>query len=208
MKPILLATKNPAKQEKLRWILEGLDVAAAAAPDWVSQMPAVVEEGTTHQENAERKARMWSRWSGGMMTIATDGGLAIPALGERWEALRTGRFAGEGATDLERLDALLEMMRPHAGEERAAYWLEAMAVAEKGRILQSWSVQSQPGLLATEYDSAAIKPGFWAFSLWYLPELGKSYNQLSGQELERLDDHWGRLRGLVRELITPSGPAS
>ena len=162
----------------------------------------------THQENAERKARMWSRMSRGMMTIATDGGLVIPALGERWESLYTGRFAGKGATDRDRLDRLLELMRPHTREERAAYWLEALAVADKGRVLRSWSVESRPGLLATEYDPAAVKPGFWAFSLWYLPEFGKLYAQLSEDELERLDDHWGQLRGPVREFFAPSGPAA
>ncbi len=200
-KGLLLATKNPAKEKKLRWLLDGLGLPLVAAPRWALDALAVVEEGETHLENAERKARMWSRMTAGMMTVSTDGGLLIPSLGERWDALHTDRFAGDGATDRDRLDRLLEMMEPYTGDQRAARWVEALAVARLGRVLGSWRVESQPGILANEYDPSNIQPGFWAFSIWYLPQFNKSYNELSDGELEGLEDHWGRLRTLVREFF-------
>jgi hypothetical protein len=44
-------------------------------------------------------------------------------------------------------------------------------------------------------------PGFWVFSVWRFPQLGKTYNQLSPQEKEALDDHWTRLRQLVLDFF-------
>ena len=205
-KRVLLASTNPAKQEKLRWLLDGLGFDYTTPADLAPTTP-VPEEGNSHRENAEHKARVWSERAG-MMAVASDGGLVIPALGEGWKALHTGRFAGAGASDVERLDRLLELMRPYTGDQRAACWTEALALAEGGRLPQSWCVRSQPGLLATEYDPTGIKPGFWAFSLWYLPHLGKSYSRLSEQEMEGLEDHWGRLRGLARGFFASRAAGS
>ena len=202
---VLLATKNPAKQAKLRWLLEGIDIIPALAPAWVPDMPSVAEEGVTHRENAERKARLWSRPSH-MVTIASDGGLVIPALGERWNGLRTKRFAGKDATEKDRLDRLLELMEPYTGEQRAAYWLEAVAIADMGRILSSWTVQSQPGLIETHYDPAAVIEGFWAFSLWRLPHWGKTYAELSREEQDSSDGHWGQIQPLVRRFFQNRSP--
>ena len=163
-------------------------------------MPPVDEEGATCRENAEHKALVWSERAG-MVAVATDGGLVIPALGGRWEAVRTGRSAGRNATDRDRLDSLLDLMRPFSGRQRAAFWTEALALAEGGRILGSWETESPKGLLAEAYDPDRISPGFWAFSLWYLPEMGKVHVDLTPEELDTVDDHWGRLRESVRAFL-------
>ncbi len=199
-KPILLATTNAAKLAKLRWLLGGLDLETVApvAPF------AVPEVGTTHLKNAEDKARAWSGHFE-MPAIASDGGLVIPALGERWDALLTARFAGVAATDRDRADRLLEVMRPYRGEQRAAYWREAVAIASGGNVLVSWSVESRPGVLTEGYDATAFKPGFWAFNLWSIPEAGKTYNQMTPEEVETLEDHWGLLRNLVQHWFRESG---
>jgi hypothetical protein len=49
-------------------------------------------------------------------------------------------------------------------------------------------------------DSPQV-PGFWVFSVWYFPQLGKTYNQLSPEELASLDDHWTQLRELVQHFF-------
>lgn len=197
---VLLATKNPAKQAKLRWLLEGNNVIPAVAPRWVPDMPNVAEEGLTHLENAERKARLWSRPSQ-MVTIASDGGLVIPALGNLWDSLLTKRFAGQEATDRDRVHHLLKLMESYTGDERTAHWAEALAISDQGRTLTSWSVQSPPGAIAHDYDPGATIPGFWAFSIWHLPGKGKTYAELTEEEQANLNDHWGKLKKLVRAFF-------
>ena len=167
-----------------------------AAPD---------EVGSSHEENARLKAEAWSLASA-MPAMATDGGLAIPALGPRWDSLLTHRFAGEEADDQTRLHRLLELMRPLEGEARSAGWVEALAIAESGRVVASWNVEGATGRIA-ECPGGPEVPGFWVFSVWYFPEPGKTYNQLDESELEGLNDHWIQLRSLVQGYFRSGAPA-
>jgi XTP/dITP diphosphohydrolase len=197
--PILLATGNPAKQQTLRWLLEGLPLSPVT-PRELGLDLAPEEEGETHEAIAHLKAREWSQ-AASMLAIASDGGLVIPALGERWESRFTHRFAGPAADDAERLRRLLELMQPYQGQQREASWVEALAIADRGRALASWELQGSTGVIAESPHDSPHVPGFWVFSVWRFPQLGKTYNQLSPQEKEALDDHWTRLRQLVLDFF-------
>ena len=197
---ILLATTNPAKQRKLSWLLEGLPLTPTTPAALGLAQEGPVEEGGSHQENARLKAESWSHASG-MRAISSDGGLLIPALGQRWESLLTHRFAGDEADDRERVEALLRLMRPYSGDQRKGSWVEALAIAEGGRTIAAWCVEGATGLLLDDLHSRPVDPGFWVFSVWYFPALGKTYNELDDEELERLGDHWSRLRSLVRRFF-------
>lgn len=197
--PILLATANPAKQQALRTLLEGLPLRCVT-PRELGLDSTPEEVGETHQDIARLKAREWSL-AGSMLAIATDGGLVIPSLGARWESRFTHRFAGPAAGDAERLRRLLELMRPFRGAEREASWVEALAVADRGEVLASWELTGGRGAIAESAEGSPYVPGFWAFTVWYFPHLGKTYNQLTSEERDALGDHWSRLRGLVGEFF-------
>ena len=214
--PILLATGNPAKQEELRRLLEGLPLAPvtpaelglAADPD---------ETGETHEQIAREKAQEWSR-QGSMLVIASDGGLVVPSLGLNWESRYTHRFAGPAADDAERRRRLLELMRPHPGAEREASWVEALAIADWGRPLKSWELKGASGVIADTAEvvetgetagiAAAPTAGFWFFPLWYFPQIGKYYNRLTDAEKASLGDHWTVLRRLVKAYFLEEFPAT
>lgn len=194
--PILLGTTNPAKQQALRELLAGLPLRLVT-PGELGMHSAPEEVGETHEAIARLKAQEWSLYAS-MLAIATDGGLVIPALGARWESRYTHRFAGPAADDAERLRRLLELMHPYRGQQRAASWVEALAIADKGEVLASWELAGGAGVIAESAEGSSYVPGFWAFTVWHFPHLGKGYNQLSPQELDALGDHWSRLRGLVQ----------
>jgi inosine/xanthosine triphosphate pyrophosphatase family protein len=196
---ILLATGNPAKQETLRWLVAGLPLTAVT-PGELSLDSVPDESGATHHQIARQKAEEWSRASA-MLVIASDGGLLIPALGANWESRFTHRFAGPAADDNERLRRLLEIMQPYSGPDRAASWIEAVAIADRGTVLESWELTGSTGLIATEPPAKLDEPGFWVFSIWYFLEFGKTYNQLSDAEKDSLDDHWTRLKALVQSFL-------
>jgi inosine/xanthosine triphosphate pyrophosphatase family protein len=197
---ILLATSNPDKQRTFRWVLDDLPLTLVTPQDLgLTSVPE--ENGETHHQVARQKARQWSRTSA-MPAIASDGGLVVPVLGEDWASLYTHRFAGEDADDAARVTRLLELLKPYVDEERKASWVEALAIACRGRILASWQVDGATGLISQHVPPQVTETrGFWAFNLWEFPHLGKFYRQLSTQELETLDDHWFRLRGLVRRFF-------
>ena len=197
---ILLATNNPAKQVTLRWLLEGLALSPVTPRELGLDLDPD-EEGDTHQEIARLKVREWSQ-AASMLSIATDGGLVIPALGHNWESRFTHRFAGPAADDAERSRRLLEFMRPHRGGHREASWVEALAIGDRGEVGASWELTGGTGIIADGIGDAPQVEGFWVFSLWRFPQYGNlSYHQLSREQREAMNDHWTQLRHLVRDFF-------
>ena len=195
-KHILLATGNPAKQRVLRDLLEGLPLQPVTPAEL--RLTADPEEtAETHEAIAVEKAVAWSSLAG-TLAIASDGGLVVPFLGQNWESRYTHRFAGPVADDEDRRNRLLQLLANATGAQREASWVEALAIADSGTPLKSWELKGGSGLIANAPEPGPHSPGFWVFPLWYFPELGKYYNQLSGAERESLGDHWTKLKGLVR----------
>ena len=196
--PILLATGNPAKQEALRQLLAGLPLSPIAPAELGLAAFDPPETGETHRQIAADKAIQWSQQTA-LPVIATDGGLVVPILGPAWESRYTHRFAGPAADDAERRRRLLELLHPYAGPERQAAWVEALAIAQGGRLLKSWEVAGGQGVIAAAPQPGSHPPGFWVFPLWYFPPHGKYYGQLTAGEKAALGDHWAVLREKVRE---------
>ncbi len=201
---VLLGTTNPAKLERLRWLVQGLSIEATAPASLGLSELDIEETGATHEENARLKAEAWSQ-AAGLPALASDGGLVIPALGDDWLSLHTRRFAGEDANDDARIRRLLELMTQYSGEDRKGVWVESVALAVSELPTVSWSVEGPTGYILKEPDPIHRIPGFWFFSLWFLPELGKTYAAaLNGPEadLDSIGDHWSRLKIKVRDCFT------
>ncbi len=197
--PILLATGNRDKQAEFRRLLDGLSFTSVSPADaGLTGVPE--EEGDNHEDIARDKAVQWSK-AASMLAIASDGGLAIPALGPRWESRYTRRFAGPAADNGERLSRMLELMRPYQGQDRSASWVEAVAIAHCGRVLVSWELRGGVGYLDEQPPDGPL-PEFWVFSVWRFPQFGAVYPELTEAQRESIDDHWSRLRRLVRRFLT------
>ena len=193
---ILLATGNGAKQETLRWLVEGAPVVPVTpAEAGVSADPD--ESAETHLAIAREKAREWSE-AGQMLVIASDGGLVIPALGDNWESRYTHRFAGPAADDRERARRLLEVMDAAAGRGAVRLVGGGGGRGRPGEVLASWDLTGATGYIVEEMPPEVDTSGFWVFSLWRFPRFGKIYHDLTAEEKELLDDHWTRLRELVQ----------
>ena len=196
--PILLATGNGDKQQAFRTILSGLSFKPMT-PAEIGVSASTVEDGDTHEAIAKEKAVTWSD-AGSMLAIASDGGLVVPSLGAAWESRHTRRFAGPDIDDSQRVDGLLELMESFSGADRNASWAEAIAIAYKGRLLASWELLGATGEIARSKPTGPI-PEFWVFTIWNFPQLGKTYSQLTPEELLSLNDHWSRLGQLVRRFL-------
>ena len=192
---LLLATKNPAKQAKLRWLLEHVPVAIQT-PQSLGASVDVVEDGKTHQDNAVLKAVAWSK-EVACLTMATDGGLLVPSLAESWDSTRTHRFAGDDADDATRASKLLELMDDLTGMDRRVAWTEAVALAYKGMALGCWQSAGADGFILTEFEPGTIQPDFWISALLYFPYLGKTYAETTDYERTKIRDPWVKLKSIV-----------
>ena len=84
--------------------------------------------------------------------------------------------------------------------------MEALAIASRDRVLASLELRGSPGVIAETPRDSSRWSSFWAFSVWYFPQFGKTYNHLSPQEREALGDHWTRLRRLVQGFSETTSP--
>ncbi len=197
---LLIGTSNPAKLLRLRAILRELDLEIATPAD-AGPPPDAAEGERSHRANAEAKARAWALRSG-LATLASDGGLHIPALGDRWRSTRTRRAAGDEATDEERAHHLLELLRDVRGSDRVAFHVEAAALARAdSRLLASWEAVGAPREVATTYDPRHVPAGFWLPGLLLFGPERRRYGDLAAGERDALDDHWVKLAPLVRDGV-------
>src|SRR5713226_562453 len=93
MKHILIATSNPGKLRDFAGAAgsHGIEVRAIAN---FSSLPTVVEDGSTFEANARKKAEAYSRYVPGEIVIADDSGLEVDALGGA-PGVRSARYAAD-----------------------------------------------------------------------------------------------------------------
>jgi XTP/dITP diphosphohydrolase len=169
---LLLATTNIGKIKELRNILgeEGFELIGLG--DWATE---VEETGETFAENALLKARYYHQVSG-LPTIADDSGLEVEAL-HGAPGVYSARYAGLGASDLDRLMKLLEEMKEAPTEKRAARFVCVAALVWSGgeRVFAG----EARGTLLKELRGQG---GFGYDPIFYYAPLGKTFAQLTDKE--------------------------
>ena len=116
---MVLASANAGKIRELDALLasRGMDVV----PQSAFAIPSIGETGESFVENAIIKARHASRLSG-LAAIADDSGLMVDAL-DGAPGIYSARYAGEGASDGENLQLLLDNLRDVPESRRGAQFV-------------------------------------------------------------------------------------
>jgi XTP/dITP diphosphohydrolase len=170
---LLLATRNRNKVIEMQHALEGTGWQVVMLSD-IKGAPEVEEDGATFEENALKKARSAARFSK-LWTLAEDSGLEIDALGGE-PGVRSARYAGEGATDAERIRKVLGQLVSIRDDQRTARFRCAMCVIDpagrencfeghcEGRIVHSARGSSgfgyDPVFVPDGYDQTFAELGF------------------------------------------------
>jgi len=182
MKEILIGSSNSYKQKRLIEIVDGFFVPK------ITPLSPIDETGKTFLEIAENKALTYSL-EYDCLAISSDGGADIPALTD-WDPLRTRRF---GNNDEERIDSILRLMTDKG--DRTVKWYEAIAVAEKGRLIFSAQTQALDGVISKQFDPAKYQEGIWLCSITDFPQFGnKNYFDLSPEERAETENSWSKLK--------------
>jgi XTP/dITP diphosphohydrolase len=171
----VLASSNPGKLREYREMAAGSGVEVEALADFAN-LPAFDESAPTFAENAAGKALHYSRYTPEFV-LADDSGLVVPALGGA-PGVHSARYAGPDATDRERYRKLLREMEGRQGGERRAKFVCVIAMAQRGRALLVVSDRAE-GVLAMEPRGSG---GFGYDPIFFFPELGRTYAELSPSE--------------------------
>ncbi len=120
----IIATHNMKKLKELSRILVPLGIEAVTDRDLGLAITEVEETGTTFEENAFLKAEGACKESG-LPAVADDSGLCVDAL-DGAPGLYSARYAGEGATDEEKIEKLLGALKDVPKEKRTARFVSAI----------------------------------------------------------------------------------
>jgi XTP/dITP diphosphohydrolase len=129
---VVLATENPHKAEEIIALLDSsrLHVQVASLLDF-PHLKLPEETGATFEENASMKAEAIAAQTG-LIAMADDSGLEVDALGGE-PGVRSKRFAGDYANDIERYQKLLALMTDFPEGKRQARFRCCIAIAVPGK---------------------------------------------------------------------------
>jgi len=196
MAELLLASQNPGKLEEMRLLARGLPFRVLG-PREIGILEAPEETGTSFLENARIKALAYARRSS-RLTVADDSGLSVDALGGA-PGLFSSRFGGEGASDLDRNNLLLEKLRGVPPAERGARFTSAVAVVRGNEVIFE-AEEDVTGFIADAMRGAA---GFGYDPLFFYPPFGKTFGEVLRAEKDRVSHRgkaFARLRGFLAGL--------
>jgi XTP/dITP diphosphohydrolase len=184
MTRLLLATTNRGKAAEYQSLLEGLEFELVTL-DQVGISREAPENYTTFDENARSKAGFYSALSG-LLTLADDSGLEVDALGGE-PGVRSSRYAGDNATDADRVNFLLNKLAGVPSEKRGARFRCVIAVAEPSGKAQTVDGECI-GTIALEPRG---ENGFGYDPVFFLPQYGKTIAEIT-PELKNEISHRGR----------------
>ncbi len=120
----VIATGNAHKLAEMQRILAPLGVNACSPQQLGVRLPEVDETGETFEENAYLKAASACAATG-LPAVADDSGLCVDALGGA-PGVYSARYAGENATDGQRIEKLLQELKDVPAAGRTARFVSAV----------------------------------------------------------------------------------
>jgi len=180
---IVIASRNKHKISELEALLSKyIDGVKLLSLDDVGLYSDVEEDGKTFEENAFIKARYAAK--SGKISIGDDSGLCVTAL-DGAPGIFSARYAGEHGNDAANNAKLLADLADKT-DKSAAFVCTVACVLPDGREFfaegKAWGEIT---------DKASGKGGFGYDPIFLLPELGKTFADLTAEEKNAIS-HRGR----------------
>lgn len=190
MKALVIASNNAKKRAEIATILENHGIVIIPTDETV--FVEVNEDGRTFAQNAKKKAEAFAEVNH-CAALGDDSGLCVDAL-NGVPGVYSARFAGVDADDAANNTRLLHELNGVAN--RKAYFVcnihvtfpDGPCITAEGRV---------DGEILKQPDGAG---GFGYDSLFYCPELEKSFAQASPEEKVSVSHRGRALKRLSKEL--------
>ena len=188
---LVLASKNKKKLAELNDILSQLGIQVCSEAE--AGVDVEVEEtGTTFEENSLLKAKAVMEASG-LPAVADDSGLCVDCLGGA-PGVYSARYGGEGLDDTGRYKLLLENMRGQM--PRTAKFVSAITCCfPNGDVISARG--ECPGTIAF---APMGEGGFGYDPVFFVPQLKKTFAQLTAEEKNEISHRGIALRAFAVEL--------
>ena len=192
---LIIASNNAHKVREIRQIVGKYFTDMSTLRDAGLSID-VVEDGTTFQENAIKKAEeVLAAASGFDAALADDSGLIVDALNGA-PGVYSARYAGEEHDDAANNAKLMRDMAGVPAEQRTCRFASSVALAREGRKTICVMGYAE-GILLTE---ARGENGFGYDPYFFYPPLNKSFAELSAEEKNSVSHRKHALEALLDEL--------
>lgn len=189
---IYLATGNAGKVLDFRALAPALPLEPLPG---FADLPLAVEDGTTFEENACRKAIHYSRLAPDRFVLADDSGLEVDAL-DGAPGVDSALYAGRHGDDAANNRLLLERLRGLPHERRRARFVCVLALSRSGQMVTTVRGEAEGTIL----DAPRGELGFGYDPLFYSPAAGRSFGELERAQKGRFSHRGAALRKLAAWL--------
>jgi XTP/dITP diphosphohydrolase len=173
---IVLGTRNSKKLEEIKEILGNSQSVGLEITDLTGfpEAPEIVEDGTTFEENARKKAsglaKTLNQW-----VLGEDSGLVVPALHGR-PGVQSARYSGKHGDDVANNAKLLAELATLPEDRRTAYYVCTIAVADPQGEIQAVVEGRCHGIITDELRGSE---GFGYDPLFLIPEYHRTFGEMS-----------------------------
>jgi XTP/dITP diphosphohydrolase len=186
---LVIATKNKGKSAEIRSFLKDFPVDVKDLNDF-GPIPEAVEDGSTFEENAYKKASFTAKILG-LPALADDSGLEVEAL-EGAPGIYSARYAGPKATDPENNAKLIQAIA--GSRDRKARFACVLSLAVPAGPALTYEAFCE-GLIL---DSPRGENGFGYDPLFLYPPAGKTFAEMTMEEKLAVS-HRGRALAALRD---------
>ena len=191
---ILIATKNTGKVKEIKEMLAELPFRLQNLSDFL-EIIEPEETGATFAENAALKARYYALQSG-IWALADDSGLEVAALNNA-PGIYSARYAGENASDSERIVKLLQELDRTGDENRRARFVCAMAIADKTGAIRFAAKGFCDGKIAFE----AVGENGFGYDPIFIPDgFAETFGELSNDIKQRISHRKRAICKIIQQL--------
>ena len=192
---LIFATSNKGKLVEIRKILEGWSVSSLEDENIDVD---VVEDGSTFEENAAKKATEIMQLTG-KIVLADDSGLEIDYLNGE-PGVHSARYLGHDRPYAEKNAIILDRLKDVPPSERTARFVCVIAAAIPGRdvLLARGTIE---GVIGSEIKGGN---GFGYDPIFYVPQHGMTTAEMP-PDLKNEISHRGKALREMKQLLAEAG---
>ncbi len=193
MKELVVATRNAGKLKEIKQLLAGRAEVIFSLEDF-PELPEVIEDGDTFEENALKKARLTAQKLG-KPVLADDSGLCVDALAGK-PGIFSSRFAGDDADDKSNNSKLLEELAEVPIDRRSASFHCVIALCFPDGAHHTFKGELKGIILDKERGSS----GFGYDPLFLVPEYKRTLAELTSDVKNRIS-HRGKALAELKSFM-------
>jgi XTP/dITP diphosphohydrolase len=190
---IVFASGNEGKVKEIKEMLQGMGIELVSLKDYTG-LPEIVEDGKSFLENALKKAKIISAFTGETV-LADDSGLQVEALGGE-PGIYSARYAGEKATDDDNINLLLAKLKNISQEKRTAFFCCALVLYSPDGSYDSFESRWEGQII----DERRGDNGFGYDPVFFATELKKTAAELPAEIKNKVSHRGQAFAQLKRKL--------